>query len=160
MIQCRTAIALIFSTVLAPASVFVAAPLSAAELGILTAPEALRQIETGALILIDVRSVKEWRETSIPQGALAISIHDPLGRASFLDKVRTATGWQPRRPVGIICAAGVRSDRTQTWLLEAGYAPVLSVREGMMGHLSRPSRGGSNAGCGPSPGRETEPRTG
>ena len=93
MIQCRTAIALIFSTVLAPASVFVAAPLSAAEPGILTAPQALRQIETGALILIDARSVKEWRETSIPQGALAISIHDPLGRAGFPDKVRTVTGW-------------------------------------------------------------------
>ena len=133
MMQRRTAMVLIFSAVLAPASAFVAVPLSAAEPGILTAPEALRQVEAGALILIDVRSEKEWRETGIPRGALAISIHDPLGRAGFLDKVRAAVGGQPKRPMATICAAGVRSDRTQTWLLEAGYAPVLNVREGMLG---------------------------
>ena len=36
-------------------------------------------------------------------------------------------------PVATICAAGVRSDRTQTWLSEGGYTPVLNVREGMLG---------------------------
>jgi len=45
--------------VLALASMFVAAPSSAAEPGILTAPKALRQVEARALILIDVRSEKE-----------------------------------------------------------------------------------------------------
>jgi rhodanese-related sulfurtransferase len=76
---------------------------------------------------------KEWRETGIPRGALAISIHDSLGKDGFLEKVRAAIGEKPGRPVATICAAGVRSDRTQTWLREAGYAPVLNVREGMLG---------------------------
>ena len=96
MIQRRTAITLILSTVLALASVFVAAPLSAAEPRMLTALEALRQVKMGVLTLINVRSEKEWRETSIPQGALAIRIHDALGRAGFLDKVRAAADWQPK----------------------------------------------------------------
>jgi len=42
-------------------------------------------------------------------------------------------GKAPSKPVATICAAGVRSDRTQTWLLEAGYQPVMNVREGMLG---------------------------
>jgi rhodanese-related sulfurtransferase len=100
---------------------------------ILTAPEALGRVAAGQLILIDVRSEEEWRETGIPKGALAISIHDPGGRTGFLEKVRAAIGDKPGRPVATICAAGVRSDRTRDWLLEAGYAPVMNVREGMLG---------------------------
>jgi rhodanese-related sulfurtransferase len=100
---------------------------------ILTAPEALRKVAAGELILIDVRSEKEWRETGIPKGALAISIHDPRGKTGFLEKVRAAIGGTSDKPVATICAAGVRSDRTQIWLLEAGYQPVMNVREGMLG---------------------------
>jgi rhodanese-related sulfurtransferase len=103
------------------------------EPGILTAPDASRSVSAGELILIDVRSEKEWRETGIPRGALAISIHDPRGRDGFLEKVRAKIGAKPGRPVATICAAGVRSDRTQSWLREAGYGSVLNVREGMMG---------------------------
>lgn len=114
------------------------------EPAILTAPEALRKVGAGELILIDVRSEKEWRETGIPKGALAISIHDPRGRTGFLKKVRAAIGATTDKPVATICAAGVRSDRTQTWLLEAGYKPVMNVREGMLGrwHPFEPAQPG------------------
>jgi len=106
---------------------------ASAEQEILSAPEALRRVASGELILIDVRSEKEWRETGIPKGALAISIHDPRGKTGFLEKVRAAIGETTGKPVAMICAAGVRSDRTQKWLREAGYKPVMNVREGMMG---------------------------
>ena len=114
------------------------------EQDILTAPEALRRVASGELVLIDVRSEKEWRATGIPKGALAISIHDPKGKTGFLEKVRAAIGETTDRPVATICAAGVRSDRAQTWLREAGYGPVMNVREGMMGRwrLSEPDQPG------------------
>ncbi len=100
---------------------------------IMTAPEAFKRVSAGELILIDVRSQEEWRETGIPKGALTISIHDPRGRTGFLEKVRAAIGEHPGRPVATICAAGVRSDHTRIWLTEAGYGPVVNVREGMLG---------------------------
>lgn len=129
----RYLIGLILGAFLVPSLVLTSPVGAADEPGILTAPDAMSKVEAGELILIDVRSEKEWRETGIPRGALAISIHDPLGKGGFLEKVRAAIGDRPGRPVATICAAGVRSDRTQTWLREAGYAPVLNVREGMLG---------------------------
>lgn len=125
-------------TILPWVAIFVAAPMTIAPLlaeesGIVTAPDALRRLEAGSMILIDVRSEREWRETGIPRGALAISIHDPLGKAGFLEKVRAAIGDPTDRPIATICATGVRSGRTQTWLAEAGYTSVLNVREGMLG---------------------------
>jgi rhodanese-related sulfurtransferase len=133
MLNRRAFIGLILGIVLLPMAAALFPVMAADEPGILTAPEALRKVASGELILIDVRSEEEWRETGIPRGALAISIHDPRGRDGFLEKVRAAVGRHPGRPVATICAAGVRSDRTQTWLTGAGYKPVLNVREGMMG---------------------------
>jgi rhodanese-related sulfurtransferase len=132
MLNRRSLLCLTLGTVLLPGTLPFAA-LAAEEPEILTAPEAFQKVSAGELILIDVRSRKEWRETGIPRGALAISIHDPRGEVGFLEKVRAAIGEKPGRPVATICAAGVRSDRTQTWLRQAGYAPVLNVREGMLG---------------------------
>ena len=133
MMHRRSLIAVGLGAVLLAAAALLSPALAADEPGILTAPEASRKVSAGELILIDVRSEKEWRETGIPRGALAISIHDPRGRDGFLEKVRAAIGRHPGWPVATICAAGVRSDRTQSWLREAGYKPVLNVREGMMG---------------------------
>jgi rhodanese-related sulfurtransferase len=133
MLHRRSLMGLVVGALLLPAMALPSLVLAADDLEILTAPEAFLKVSEGELILIDVRSRKEWRETGIPRGALAISIHDPRGRDGFLEKVRGAIGVDPGRPVATICAAGVRSDRTQAWLREAGYKPVLNVREGMLG---------------------------
>lgn len=133
MLDRRSIIGLALGAALLPATAIVASAEAGEEAEILTAPEASRRVAAGELILIDVRSKKEWRETGIPRGALAISIHDARGRDGFLEKVHAAIGKAPSRPVATICAAGVRSDRTQSWLREAGYRPVLNVREGMLG---------------------------
>jgi rhodanese-related sulfurtransferase len=133
MLDRRSFLGLALGALLLSLAVTVSPALADAEPGILSAPEAARLVSVGELVLIDVRSEKEWRETGIPKGALAISIHDPEGRDGFLAKVRAALGETSERPVATICAAGVRSDRTQTWLREAGYGPVLNVREGMLG---------------------------
>lgn len=133
MLHRRSIIGLTLGVILLPMAAAVSPVLAADESGILTAPEASRMVAAGELILIDVRSRDEWRETGIPRGALAISIHDPRGRDGFLEKVGAAIGRDPGRPVATICAAGVRSYRTQAWLADAGYRQVLNVREGMLG---------------------------
>ena len=111
---------------------------------IVTAPAALRMVETGRAILIDVRSEREWRQTGLPRGGVAISIHDPSGRAGFLAKVRARIGPPGATAILTICATGVRSDRAGRWLLQAGYNPVMTIREGMLGrwHPFEPSQPG------------------
>ena len=62
------------------------------------------------MILIDMGSEKEWCETSLPQEALAIYIHNPVARTGSLGEVRVAFGRQLKLPVAMICAAGIRPD--------------------------------------------------
>ncbi len=104
-----------------------------ASAGDLTAPDAWVQAKAGTLILIDVRSPGEWRQTGIPKGAKAITIHDPGGMAAFVAKVKAAVGDDRSVRIGLICAAGVRSHRAQAMLRLAGFTNVVNVREGMMG---------------------------
>jgi rhodanese-related sulfurtransferase len=101
--------------------------------GDLTAPEAWAQAKAGKLILIDVRSPGEWRQTGIPKGAKAITIHDPGGMTAFVAKVKAAVGDDRSVRIGLICAAGIRSHRAQAMLRLAGFTNVDNVREGMMG---------------------------
>ncbi len=110
-----------------------AAPAATAAESLLTAPEAWAQTRAGKLILIDVRSPGEWRQTGIPKGARAITIHDPGGMTAFVAKVISAVRGNRGAPIAMICAAGVRSQRAQARLRLAGFTNVMNVQEGMMG---------------------------
>ena len=99
----------------------------------LTASEAWSRAKKGEVVLIDVRSPAEWRQTGIPKGAKAITIHDPGGIAAFVAKIKAAVKGDRSARIALICAAGVRSHRAQAALRLAGFSNVLNVREGMMG---------------------------
>ena len=66
------------------------APAAAGAQSIITAPEAWKQAQAGKLMIIDVRSTSEWKESGIPKGAKTISYHDPGGERAFVAKVTTA----------------------------------------------------------------------
>ncbi len=87
------------------------------------------------IVLVDVRSIDEWRETGIPQGAIPISIHHPGGMQGFVDTVRKAVDQDLNKPVALICRYGVRSTRAQWALEEAGFKKILNVREGLKGNV-------------------------
>ena len=100
----------------------------------LSAPEAQKRLSTGDLLLIDVRSLEEWKKTGIAQGAAAITIHDPDGIRAFVDKVVRAADGRRDRPIAFICATGVRSAYAQKLMSDAGYTELYNVSEGMMGN--------------------------
>lgn len=95
--------------------------------------EAHRLASSGDLLLIDVRSPDEWRESGVPGAALPITIHGPGGLAQFERDLAAVVERHPGRPVALICAAGSRSARVQAWLLQRGYASVLDVPGGLFG---------------------------
>jgi rhodanese-related sulfurtransferase len=104
----------------------------------LSAPEALAQARAGTIVLIDVRSPAEWRQTGVPAGAKTVTIHHPRGARGFLRDILKAAGGDKSRPIALICARGVRSSRAKRFLDANGFTNVRDVPEGMLGRGSRP----------------------
>ncbi|MET4807441.1 rhodanese-like domain-containing protein [Limibacillus sp. MBR-115] len=100
----------------------------------LQADKAAEMIGRNALMLVDVRSPREWRDTGIPKSARTVTIHDPEGFVAFVEKIVAASDGDLNRPVGLICAAGVRSSYAYKLLQERGFTNVYNVTEGMFGN--------------------------
>jgi rhodanese-related sulfurtransferase len=96
---------------------------------IMSAPDALSAVEKGEIILVDIRTRGEWKQTGLAAPALPISMHE----AGFIRKLTAALGGDRNRPVAIICAVGGRTAHMSGILKTAGFGNVLDVSEGMMG---------------------------
>lgn len=84
-------------------------------------------------MLLDIRSPPEWAETGIPDSGRAITLHDPQGKAGFLEAVKKAVNGNYSHPIALICAVGGRSHWAQRFLTQNGFTDVSDVSEGMMG---------------------------
>ena len=104
----------------------------------LSAPQALALLRAGKIVLIDVRSPREWRATGVPTGAKTVTIHHPQGPSGFLRDILKAAGGDKTRPIALICARGVRSSRAKRFLDANGFTNVRDVPEGMLGRGLRP----------------------
>ncbi len=100
----------------------------------LDASEAYELSNRGDIILIDVRTPAEWKETGIGASARAISMHLP----GFFDKIKAVVRGDKSKTIALICARGNRSNRMQAALVERGYTNVIDVSEGMMGSKAGP----------------------
>ncbi len=117
-----------------------AAPAAAQQAGgtVITAEQAMQLAASGEIVLVDVRSPQEWRQTGVPAGAQLVSIHQPNGLIGFLDAMGRTLGDDRSRPIAFICARGNRSSVASTALARAGYTQVYNVREGMFGSPDGP----------------------
>ena len=107
----------------------------AADSDIISAPQAWQRVEAGELIVIDIRTEDEWRETGIPAGAHRASLFYAYGlpNLSFISEVRETAGGNMSHPIALICAAGVRSSVGRVLLEAEGFDHVFDVGEGMLG---------------------------
>lgn len=111
-----------------------ARPARAAGRDIWSAEEARAALEKGEIVMIDVRSRKEWRDTGVAEGAWAISMHEP----NFPERLFAARKKAGGRPVALICAVGGRTGYLMEALGKAGYSDFVDVSEGMMGSRRGP----------------------
>lgn len=102
--------------------------------GKLTVAEAHNQAVAGDILLLDIRTPREWQATGIGQGAQPLDMR----REDFLDVLDQLTGGDRTRPIAVMCARGVRSARLSNSLTEAGYTTILDVPEGMSGSAAGP----------------------
>lgn len=104
--------------------------------GYLSVADAHRKAQAGEVVLVDIRTSEEWRETGVATSAHAISMHqDPR---AFFKGLDAALGGDRSRPVALICRTGNRSSSLQSELRRAGYTNVIDVSEGMAGSRAGP----------------------
>ncbi len=99
----------------------------------LSAPEAWLAVSEQRLVLIDIRTPPEWRETGVVPGALRIDMNHPGGKQGFINAVLQAVDGDQSASIGLICRTGNRSNVVQQALLEAGFTDVVDISEGMAG---------------------------
>ena len=125
----------VFGWVLVASLTLLPAPLVVhAEATIISAEQASRRVADGELLIIDVRTSAEWRETGVPAGAARANIFD----GDFLQRVKTAVSGNLSRPIAVICARGNRSTEAEALLSQAGFTNVRNVKEGMLGSAHGP----------------------
>jgi len=95
----------------------------------LTAEEAYTRMQSGDLILIDVRTPQEWQESGVAEGAWPLDMREPdFGRWIIAVLERN-----PNHQVAVICRSGNRSGRLMGLFAQNGIDGTLDVTEGMLG---------------------------
>ena len=105
--------------------------------GTLSADSAWALASRDSLLVIDVRTDREWRATGLPDKSIGIGLAGK-GVTSFVDKVLEAVDGDRSHPVAMICASGVRSARAAAILRNHGFMEVYDIAEGMMGNGREP----------------------
>lgn len=98
---------------------------------IMSPKEAHTKALSGEVVLVDIRTPQEWRETGVPASATAITMHqEPAKLIAALEK---ATGGDKSKPLALICRTGNRTSFLQAELKKVGYTAVVNVAEGVIG---------------------------
>lgn len=103
-----------------------------AETRIVSAPDANAAIQSGDMILLDIRTVAEWKETGLAKGAWPVSMHT----SDFGPKLNAVLKKHSDKQIGLICATGGRTSYVTDILEKNGITGVIDVSEGMMGNKS------------------------
>ena len=115
------------------ACAFAATPGLAAE-HILSATQAAEKLARGEIVLLDIRSRAEWKETGLAEGALPVSLHE----RGFGEKLQTILKAYDTDKIAVICATGGRTAHVVDLLSRNGITGVWDVSEGMMGNNRGP----------------------
>lgn len=100
----------------------------------MTPAEAHAAAGAGDIVLIDIRRPDEWHETGIGEGAVGLDMR----RDDFIAALTDIAGGDLSKPIAIICARGVRSDRMSLRLEKAGFTRIVDIPEGMLGSSAGP----------------------
>ncbi len=106
----------------------------------LTPAEAHKAAIAGDVLLIDIRRPDEWAKTGVGEGAAPLDMR----RDDFIAALTELAGGDTARPIALICARGVRSDRMSLRLEKAGFTRIIDVPEGMLGSRAGPGWLGRN----------------
>ncbi len=105
------------------------APVAAGE--VLNPADAHAKALKGEVVLVDVRTPDEWKQTGVAASAYTITMHQQ--GPEFLKQLDKALGGDRNKPLAVICRTGNRTGSLVAPLEKAGYTRVINVAEGMVG---------------------------
>jgi len=89
--------------------------------------DALRGVQDGSVIIIDVRESEEWAKSGTPQGSHRISMND----ANFGRVIGELLDNRPDAIAALSCTAGMRSKTAIKLLRKSGIESLKSVSGGI-----------------------------
>ena len=95
------------------------------------ASEAHAKALAGEIVLVDIRTPDEWKDTGVPASAHAITMHQD-GKP-FIEALAKALGNDRGKPLAIICRTGNRTSGIYSDLQRAGFKNLINVAEGVAG---------------------------
>ena len=100
--------------------------------------EAYSLYKESNLIIIDVRTVREWQMTGVIPNSILANMHDEnnLERKDFLNEVNEILLLNKDKKIGFICASGARSKIVLDFFLEQGIKNIYHIPEGITGRSS------------------------
>jgi rhodanese-related sulfurtransferase len=98
------------------------------------AETAYSEIGSGKMVLVDVRTPAEWKETGVVPGAVTLS----MASKDFTKKLKEVVEANPGKKIGLICASGGRSTAVQKQMEKLGIGDAVDITEGMKGNGSAP----------------------
>ena len=111
------------------ACLLVATSIAAMTETVISAREAFHGVNSGTIMLVDIRSRKEWRQTGIASVALPLSMHE----SGFLKGINRLQAENPGKRIALICAVGGRTTYMSELLTRRGFENIADVAEGMFG---------------------------
>jgi rhodanese-related sulfurtransferase len=89
---------------------------------------------SGEITLLDIRRPDEWLKTGSAAGAHRLDMR----QKDFVEVLDGLVAGDRSKPVALICARGVRSNRMSDKLSKAGFTNIIDVPEGMLGSKAGP----------------------
>ena len=88
-----------------------------------------------SLLIIDVRTEKEWKMTGIIPNSILISMHDNnnLERKDFVEELKKELSLNQNKSIAFICASGARSKIVTDFLISHGYKNIFHIPNGILG---------------------------
>lgn len=109
-------------------------PLQASAQEKIDAETAQAMAESGEVLLLDIRTPREWKQTGVSPLATPLNMRD----STFGSDLMTLIENNRDKPIALICASGGRSGYLAQVMAEAGFSAVYDVSEGMMGSKAGP----------------------
>jgi rhodanese-related sulfurtransferase len=98
---------------------------------VMTATDAHAKALAGEVVLVDIRTPEEWKDTGVPASAHAVTMHQ--GGAAFVAGLKQAMNGDTTKPLAIICNSGNRTSSIYVDLQRAGFTNLINVAEGVGG---------------------------
>jgi len=102
----------------------------------ISAPQAYERMKQGGLLIVDIRTPEEWRETGVIPGARRVDFY--RGPNMLLKSVLDMVDGNRNAPIALVCHSGSRTIQAQKYLQSQGFTQVYNLTEGMAGGAAGP----------------------